>query len=117
MRIQLFSDLHLERYPDFQPQILPGTDVVVLAGDIGSYQPGSRLLTQDFGLERFSPFLVPALAQAQVLFIPGNHACKTPAPAWASPGWIAKSSRSMACASSAPRCGATSTRWWKRAHR
>lgn len=73
MRIQLFSDLHLERYPDFQPQILPGTDVVVLAGDIGSYQPGSRLLTQDFGLERFSPLLVPALAQAQVLFIPGNH--------------------------------------------
>ena len=73
MRIQLFSDLHLERYPDFQPQILPGTDVVVLAGDIGSYQPGSRLLTQDFGLERFSPLLVPSLAQAQVLFIPGNH--------------------------------------------
>jgi hypothetical protein len=73
MRIQLFSDLHLERYPDFQPQILSGTHVVVLAGDIGSYQPGSRLLTQDFGLERFSPLLVPALAQAQVLFIPGNH--------------------------------------------
>lgn len=73
MRIQLFSDLHLERYPDFQPTILPGTDVVVLAGDIGSYQSGSRLLTQDFGLERFSPSLVPALAHAQVLFIPGNH--------------------------------------------
>jgi len=73
MRIQLFSDLHLERYPDFRPHILPGTDVVVLAGDIGSYQSGSRLLTQDFGLARFSPLHVPELAQAQVLFIPGNH--------------------------------------------
>ena len=73
MRIQLFSDLHLERYPDFRPHILPGTDVVVLAGDIGSYQTGSRLLTQDFGLARFSPLHVPELAQVQVLFIPGNH--------------------------------------------
>jgi len=72
MRIQLFSDLHLERYPGFQPHILPGADVVVLAGDIGSYQAGSRLETQDFGLERFSTAL-PALAGKQVLFIPGNH--------------------------------------------
>ncbi|MDY0973764.1 metallophosphoesterase [Massilia sp. CFBP9012] len=72
MRIQLFSDLHLERYPGFQPLILPDTDVVVLAGDIGSYQDGSRLETQDFGLERFSPAL-PALAGKRVLFIPGNH--------------------------------------------
>ena len=72
MRIQLFSDLHLERYPGFQPLILPDTDVVVLAGDIGSYQAGSRLDTQDFGLERFSPSL-PALAGKTVLFIPGNH--------------------------------------------
>ena len=72
MRIQLFSDLHLERYPDFRPLILPGTDVVVLAGDIGSYQSGSRLSTIDFGLERFSPQL-PELAHKTVLFIPGNH--------------------------------------------
>lgn len=72
MRIQLFSDLHLERYPAFQPQVLADTEVVVLAGDIGSYQAGSRLDTQDFGLERFSPAL-PALAGKQVLFIPGNH--------------------------------------------
>jgi len=72
MRIQLFSDLHLERYPGFQPHILPDTDVVVLAGDIGSYQDGSRLETQDFGLERFSPSS-PALAGKRVLFIPGNH--------------------------------------------
>ena len=72
MRIQLFSDLHLERYPDFRPHILPDTDVVVLAGDIGSYQPGSRLTSEDFGLERFSPRL-PELAHKSVLFIPGNH--------------------------------------------
>lgn len=72
MRIQLFSDLHLERYPDFQPEIAPDTDVVVLAGDIGSYQAGSRLGGTDFGLERFSP-LRPGAPRARVLFIPGNH--------------------------------------------
>jgi len=72
MRIQLFSDLHLERYPDFRPHILSDTDVVVLAGDIGSYQSGSRLTSEDFGLERFSPRL-PELAHKSVLFIPGNH--------------------------------------------
>jgi predicted phosphodiesterase len=72
MRIQLFSDLHLERYPDFQPQIAPGIDVVVLAGDIGSYQSGSRLLTNDFGLERFSP-LRPGARCSTVLYVPGNH--------------------------------------------
>jgi len=72
MRIQLFSDLHLERYADFQPRIAPDTDVVVLAGDIGSYQPGSRLTGTDFGLARFSPQR-PGANQARVLFIPGNH--------------------------------------------
>jgi len=72
MRIQLFSDLHLERYPDFQPQIAPDTDVVVLAGDIGSYQSNSRLQDDDFGLGRFSP-LRPGAPQARVLYIPGNH--------------------------------------------
>lgn len=72
MRIQLFSDLHLERYPDFQPHIAPDTDVVVLAGDIGSYQSNSRLQTDDFGLARFSP-LRPGAPRARVLYIPGNH--------------------------------------------
>ncbi len=72
MRIQLFSDLHLERYPDFQPHIAPDTDVVVLAGDIGSYQGGSRLQSADFGLERFSP-LRPGATPATVLYVPGNH--------------------------------------------
>jgi predicted phosphodiesterase len=72
MRIQLFSDLHLERYPDFQPQFAPDVDVVVLAGDIGSYQPGTRLHTADFGLERFSPSR-PGGPCSKVLYVPGNH--------------------------------------------
>ncbi|MDB5959215.1 MAG: metallophosphoesterase [Massilia sp.] len=72
MRIQLFSDLHLERYPDFQPHFEPGVDVVVLAGDIGSYQSGSRLHGADFGLERFSPLRAGASCST-VLYVPGNH--------------------------------------------
>ena len=72
MRIQLFSDLHLERYPDFRPRFAPDVDVVVLAGDIGSYQPGSRLSSDDFGLERFSP-LRPGSGGPKVLYVPGNH--------------------------------------------
>lgn len=71
MRIQLFSDLHLERYPAFQPRIAPGIDVIVLAGDIGSYQQGSRLDGSDFGLERFAPAL--GVTTAKVLYVPGNH--------------------------------------------
>ena len=74
MRIQLFSDLHLERYADFQPRVAADTDVVVLAGDIGSYQSGSRLTGTDFGLARFSPLGPgPGAGKARVLFIPGNH--------------------------------------------
>ncbi|RZL04001.1 MAG: metallophosphoesterase [Rubrivivax sp.] len=72
MRIQLMSDLHLERYPDFRPQAAPNADVLVLAGDIGSYQSGSRLAQDDFGLARFSPRQNGAPWQ-QVLFVPGNH--------------------------------------------
>jgi predicted phosphodiesterase len=72
MRIQLFSDLHLERDPAFQPLIFPDTDVVVLAGDIGSYQERSRLPDEDFGLARFSPRREGA-ARARVLYVPGNH--------------------------------------------
>jgi Icc-related predicted phosphoesterase len=73
MKIQLMSDLHLETDPHFRPQPAPGADLLVLAGDIGSYQAGSRLTAlgdTDFGLARFSPrqgWPVP------VLFVPGNH--------------------------------------------
>jgi hypothetical protein len=70
MKIQLLSDLHLEVHPHFRPQPAPDAQLLVLAGDIGSYQSGSLLEGQDFGLERFSPKLgwpVP------VLYVPGNH--------------------------------------------
>ena len=72
MRIQLISDLHLERYPDYLPQAAPGVDVLVLAGDIGSYQHGAALGGDDFGLDRFSPLRAGA-PWSRVLFVPGNH--------------------------------------------
>lgn len=58
MRLQLLSDLHLESNPGFTPEPAPDADLLVLAGDIGSYQSGSALSTlddPDFGLGRFSP--------------------------------------------------------------
>jgi len=64
------SDLHLETNPRFQPRPAPGADVLVLAGDIGSYQRGSRLDEPDFGLARFSPRLG---WPCPVLYVPGNH--------------------------------------------
>ena len=73
MKLQLLSDLHLESNPAFVPEPAPDADLLVLAGDIGSYQGGSALVElndQDFGLGRFSPLRgwpVP------VLFVPGNH--------------------------------------------
>ena len=79
VNIQLFSDLHLESNPHFKAIPLPGADLLVLAGDIGSYQSGSLLSSlaiDDFGLARFSPLPV-ALGGAgwptPVLFVPGNH--------------------------------------------
>jgi hypothetical protein len=73
MNIQLLSDLHLESHPDFQAEPAPGADLLVLAGDIGSYQGGSLLAARgdaDFGLARFSPVRG---WPTPVLFIPGNH--------------------------------------------
>src|SRR5574343_993472 len=73
MKLQLLSDLHLESSPGFAPEPAPDADLLVLAGDIGSYQSGSALPVlddHDFGLGRFSPLRgwpVP------VLFVPGNH--------------------------------------------
>ena len=70
MKIQLMSDLHLDVHPQYHPKPAPGADMLVLAGDVGSYQAGSRLTGSDFGLERFSPrngWPVP------VLYVPGNH--------------------------------------------
>ena len=73
MNIQLLSDLHLESNPGFMPTPAPGADVLVLAGDIGSYQTGSALAASgdgDFGLARFSPLHG---WPTPVLFVPGNH--------------------------------------------
>ena len=96
VNIQLMSDLHLESNPHFVPQAAPGADVLVLAGDIGSYQNTSaltRLDIADFGLGRFANWPCP------VVFVPGNHeydgqeftrrmpGCATPASAWAWCGW------------------------------
>lgn len=76
MKIQLLSDLHLESHPGFAPQPAPGADVLVLAGDIGSYQAGSKLTDSDFGLARFSPLPTSrggAGWPTPVLYVPGNH--------------------------------------------
>jgi predicted phosphodiesterase len=79
VNIQLLSDLHLESHPHFAAQPLAGADVLVLAGDIGSYQQDSaltRLAVPDFGLARFSPRPVHeggAAWPTPVIFVPGNH--------------------------------------------
>ena len=79
MKIQLLSDLHLESNPHFTAAPTPGADVLVLAGDIGSYQAGSQLTAlniPDFGLARFSPLPVAVGGAAwpvPVFFLPGNH--------------------------------------------
>ena len=70
MKIQLLSDLHLEAHPNWVAQPVPGIDLLVLAGDIGSYQNGSQLIDSDFGLGRFSPL---SGWPTPVLLVPGNH--------------------------------------------
>ncbi|MDB5816406.1 MAG: metallophosphoesterase [Rhizobacter sp.] len=72
MRIQLISDLHLETNLDFQFELAPDADVLILGGDIGSYQKGSRLQRPTFGLERFSPNKQGGKWPV-VMFLPGNH--------------------------------------------
>jgi predicted phosphodiesterase len=76
MRIQLLSDLHLEANPDFVASPAPGGDLLVLAGDIGSYQTrhdGSVMSEPDWGLRRFSPLPQYAGWPMPVVFVPGNH--------------------------------------------
>lgn len=74
LRIQVVSDLHLEAQPSFSVRAAPHADVLVLAGDIGSYQPRSQLSNtpRDFGLTRFSA-QGGATGWSDVLFVPGNH--------------------------------------------
>ncbi len=76
INIQLLSDLHLETHPHFVPEVAPTADILVLAGDVGSYQPGSMLVDHadtDFGLARFSPRHDLAAWPVPVFFVPGNH--------------------------------------------
>jgi len=70
LRLQLVSDVHLESQPDWRFDPVPGADVLVVAGDVGSYHHRSRLDEADFGLARFSPERGP---WRSVLYIPGNH--------------------------------------------
>ena len=70
MNIQLLSDRHLETHPHWRATPAPGADVLVLAGDIGSYQAGHRMADEDFGLRQFSPL---AGWPTPVIFVPGNH--------------------------------------------
>ena len=76
MKLQLLSDLHLEANPDFKAQPAAGADLLVLAGDIGSYQvrsDGSVMQEPDWGLQRFSPLPQYAAWPVPVVFVPGNH--------------------------------------------
>lgn len=75
MRLQLLSDLHLEANPGCQVLPAPGADLLVLAGDIGSYQARSAgaMAEPDWGLRRFSPLPQYAGWPVPVLFVPGNH--------------------------------------------
>ena len=76
MKIQLLSDLHLEANPGFRAEPAPGADLLVLAGDIGSYQTrrdGSVMPEPDWGLQRFSPLPQYAGWPVPVVFVPGNH--------------------------------------------
>ncbi|MBC7916764.1 MAG: metallophosphoesterase [Rhodoferax sp.] len=70
MKIQLLSDLHLEAHPNWLAEPAAGADLLVLAGDIGSYQKGSGLRDTDFGLGQFSP---KSGWPTPVVFVPGNH--------------------------------------------
>ncbi len=76
LNVQLMSDLHLEANPQFVAQPAPGADLLVLAGDIGSYQAraqGAPMAEPDWGLRRFSPLPQYAGWPCPVLFVPGNH--------------------------------------------
>lgn len=73
MKIQLLSDLHLEVHPQFVPEPAPDADLLVLAGDIGSYQNDSQVAGDNFGLERFSPLPQWGGWPTPVVFVPGNH--------------------------------------------
>ncbi|MGQ9724881.1 MAG: metallophosphoesterase [Tepidimonas sp.] len=76
MRVQLMSDLHLEVNVGFVPIPAPDADLLVLVGDIGSYQrraDGSVMGLPDWGLRAFSPLPQYGGWPTPVLYVPGNH--------------------------------------------
>ncbi|WP_066261626.1 metallophosphoesterase [Hydrogenophaga flava] len=76
MKLQLLSDLHLETDASFAATPAAGADLLVLAGDIGSYQKrrdDSVMDEADWGLRRFSPLPQHGGWPTPVLFVPGNH--------------------------------------------
>lgn len=76
MKVQLLSDLHLEANPGFEATVAEDAQLLVLAGDIGSYQrrkDGSVMTEPDWGLQRFSPLPQYGAWPVPVLFVPGNH--------------------------------------------
>jgi Icc-related predicted phosphoesterase len=74
MKLQVLSDLHFEVNREFIPQIHPGCDVLVLAGDVGIAGRGhfktGLLRIQDAVA---SARVVNPAAASVVLFVPGNH--------------------------------------------
>ena len=65
MKIQIASDLHLELRRGHQPEIhdfypVDGRDVLVLAGDIGTYMNAWSFIEQE-------------LKRSPVIYVPGNH--------------------------------------------
>ena len=76
MKLQLLSDLHLETDASFAATPAADADLLVLAGDIGSYQTrhdGSVMDEADWGLRRFSPLPQYGGWPVPVLYVPGNH--------------------------------------------
>jgi len=68
MTIQIASDLHIEYKNDLVPNpldyIVPSADILVLAGDIGSF----------YKIEQLTAFLESLCSYFQVvLYVPGNH--------------------------------------------
>ena len=65
MKIQIASDLHLEMRPHYEPERhdfvpIEDRDVLVLAGDIGTYMTAWSFIEQE-------------LRRSPVIYVPGNH--------------------------------------------
>ena len=65
MKIQIAFDLHLEKRRDYEPELhdffpVEDRDVLVLAGDIGTYMQAWSFIEQE-------------LRRSPVIYVPGNH--------------------------------------------